>query len=250
MADEVDKKGTGEDRFQLGHTWEQVEPGFGQLQDAREVRTGRPALFLRPGTSVDWLLEAGWRVTVSTHRRAPFLRMVVRRAPRSGRTTKLTDAFVLITTALRRVEDDARMDAHLRSGPRREKREPRRAQTPVWRREWAMAALALLSLGVGFWLGGLGEATRPESEAPAANWTDGTGETRPISYPLPKRPWPEQATAPCNTKLDQVEINGGCWLPLERRPPCIQEAQAEYQGKCYFPVGKKAEARPPQSVQP
>jgi hypothetical protein len=68
-----------------------------------------------------------------------------------------------------------------------------------------------------------------------------------IAYPLPEKPFSDQAKAPCHPNLDEVEINGGCWVTLERRPPC-RDNQAEYQGKCYLPVS--ARSRKPQSVQP
>jgi hypothetical protein len=252
VADEENKKGTRRGEFQLGRHWEKVGPDFGRLQDARHVRTARPALFLWPGKSVDWLLEAGWRVSLSTHRKPPFVRLVVQRAPASGRVTKLTDVFVLFTAALQQVEDDARMDTHLKSGTRSGRTQGRgRARTPSLGRGVAVAALALLSLGAGFWLRGVGEAAHQEARTPEMRLSDGAGQgTAPIAYPLPKKPLPNQATVPCNPKLAELEINGGCWMELAQRPPCINENQAEYQGKCYYPVAKKEEARPPQSLKP
>ncbi len=35
-----------------------------------------------------------------------------------------------------------------------------------------------------------------------------------IAYPMPGKPFSDQAKVPCKTKLHQVEINGGCWLEL------------------------------------
>ncbi|MET0400754.1 MAG: hypothetical protein ABW123_00060, partial [Cystobacter sp.] len=69
-----------------------------------------------------------------------------------------------------------------------------------------------------------------------------------FAYPLPSKPFSNQAAAPCYPEVDEVEINGGCWVALDRRPPC-RELQAEYKDKCYLPV-TKSRTRPAQSVQP
>ncbi len=49
----------------------------------------------------------------------------------------------------------------------------------------------------------------------------------------------------------EVEIHGGCWVELAKRPPCY-ENQAEYGGKCYLPVSARSrdKKREPQSLQP
>ncbi|EPX58289.1 hypothetical protein D187_004045 [Cystobacter fuscus DSM 2262] len=52
-----------------------------------------------------------------------------------------------------------------------------------------------------------------------------------IAYPLPEKPWTKQAVPPCETNKGEVEINKGCWVALEKKPPCFSN-QAEYQGKC------------------
>jgi hypothetical protein len=72
-------------------------------------------------------------------------------------------------------------------------------------------------------------------------------EPEAFAYPLPEKPVRNQATAPCSTKTGEVEINKGCWVALEKKPPCFGN-QAEYQGKCYLPV-RKPEALP-QSASP
>ncbi|HZH79016.1 MAG TPA: hypothetical protein VEY88_23515 [Archangium sp.] len=68
-----------------------------------------------------------------------------------------------------------------------------------------------------------------------------------IAYPLPDKPFSNQARPPCRTNADHVAINGGCWMEIARRPPCHEE-QAEYEGKCYIPVMKAP--RRPQSLSP
>jgi hypothetical protein len=65
----------------------------------------------------------------------------------------------------------------------------------------------------------------------------------PIAYPLPSKPFKDQAAAPCRPKAGEVEINGGCWVELAWRPPCT-ELQAEFQGKCYLPTSKKQDREP------
>jgi len=70
----------------------------------------------------------------------------------------------------------------------------------------------------------------------------------PIAYRLPDKPFRNQATPPCTPNRDEEEINGGCWVQLARKPPCLGETQAEYQGKCYLPVAKRTP--PLQSVEP
>lgn len=46
----------------------------------------------------------------------------------------------------------------------------------------------------------------------------------------------------------EVEINGGCWVELARRPPCYGK-QAEYRGKCYLPVSARSrDTREPRSL--
>lgn len=69
-----------------------------------------------------------------------------------------------------------------------------------------------------------------------------------ITYPLPAKPFGNQAKAPCKPRKGEVEINGGCWVALEKRPPCYDD-QAEYQGKCYLPVAERPKPQP-SAIQP
>lgn len=54
------------------------------------------------------------------------------------------------------------------------------------------------------------------------------------------------AKAPCKPWEGEVEINGGRWVALEKKPPCL-EYQAEHQGKCYLPALR---SREPQTLDP
>jgi len=69
-----------------------------------------------------------------------------------------------------------------------------------------------------------------------------------ITYPLPTKPFGNQAKAPCKPRKGEVELNGGCWVALEKRPPCYDD-QAEYQGKCYLPVAERPKPQP-SAIQP
>ena len=69
-----------------------------------------------------------------------------------------------------------------------------------------------------------------------------------ITYPLPAKPFGNQAKAPCKPRKGEVEINGGCWVELAKRPPCYDD-QAEYQGKCYLPVAERPKPQP-SAIQP
>ncbi|QRK08812.1 hypothetical protein JQX13_01105 [Archangium violaceum] len=71
---------------------------------------------------------------------------------------------------------------------------------------------------------------------------------RPIAYPLPQKPFTDQAKAPCIPNEGEVEINGGCRVALEKRPPCYDK-QAEYRGKCYLPASASSRnTREPRSL--
>lgn len=247
MADEEKEGGGHRGALQLGRDRERLGRGLGRLQEAWQVRTGRPVLLLRPDKHVDWMLESGWRVSLSTHRKPPFVKLVVHRAPAEGRTTKLTDLFVLFAAAFQRVEDDASMDTHLTSGPRSDL-EQVRGPARTSRRGWSLAVtvLSLISLGAGFWLRGVHDAGRLEGQASEKYWTDGADlGLAIIAYPMPQKPSPTQATPPCDP--GEVEINGGCWATLEQQPPCAYKSYAEYKGKCYLAIGKK-QTPLPQSV--
>ncbi|HEX5745014.1 MAG TPA: hypothetical protein VFZ09_02160 [Archangium sp.] len=69
-----------------------------------------------------------------------------------------------------------------------------------------------------------------------------------ITYPIPKKPFRNQAKVPCLPRKGEVEINGGCWIELAKRPPCFED-QAEHQGKCYMPVAERPKPEP-SAIQP
>ena len=251
MANEKTGKDGGTGPFQLGRSYDEVGPELGSLHEARHEGTGRAALKLVPGECVDWQPEGPWRVRLSCEPKQPSVTLEVEQAPASAQVTELASILVLMSAAVERVEDNPQVQAHLARG----RVSPRKRWGPR-----AIAALAVLALGLGVWshLASNPERLEPTSsgmdfrrpsraDAPGLIDTDDS-QAAPIAYPLPWEPFRNQAKAPCRTRSGEVEINGGCWVALERRPPCT-DIQAEYQGKCYMPVSKDR-GRPPQSVDP
>ena len=191
------------------------------------------------------------------HEARNVLALEVERAPASGRLAELADLLVLLLAVLDAVGSNARVRSHLM-------REPMgRWMRPPPLKGLAAAGLVVLALGGGFWLG---IGTRPMNSPTPAHSTPGLGELadaglpssflvdgeeqKPtgISYPLPDKPFSNQARPPCRTRRDEVAINDGCWVEIARRPPCHEE-QAEYKGKCYLPVSTRG-PRLPQSLSP
>ncbi len=249
MADEEREKNSGEGPFLLGKSYAEVGPELGRLYEARHGWTGRAALTLLPGAGVDWRPEGAWELRVYCRPATSSMSLAVVRAPGSAQVSELTNVFVQMTAALTRVEGSPKVQAHIARGTVR-----------PWGRWAACAAAGAAVLTLGVWLHGVGGSGRSELasrdeagkrpsqlDAPGLANT-GALKAASIAYPLPYEPFRNQAKAPCRADLDEIEINGGCWVTLERRPPCTA-IQAEYQGKCYFPVSKDR-GRPPQSAKP
>lgn len=250
------KKGRRLGSLQIGRQCKHASVELGPIHEARNVETGASALVMTPGTGSFWP-KKNWQVRVSFQVAPPFLSVEVERAPASGRLAELANLLVLVLAALEAVGSSARMRAHLT-------REPMNrwmSRPPVM--TLAAVALAVLVLGGGLWWGmgtrSTGVPTSPQS-VPVVSESAEAGFQPPllvnsavqgspagISYPLPDKPFSNQSKPPCDTERDEVAINGGCWLALERRPPCHKD-HAEYQGKCYVPVGLRTPL--PQSLSP
>ncbi|HYO71361.1 MAG TPA: hypothetical protein VEU33_35310, partial [Archangium sp.] len=237
---------------------------LGRLYEAHNVHTGASALVLMPVRNSDWEPMEDWRISASSHESPPYVALEVEHAPASGRLPALARLLVLLASCVERMEQTAEARAHLTREPigllRRWLGRSRR-----WlrsRRGLALAGLATGARGVGHWLGvtGLDQGPEPGPRtahgvgAEAAARLDSPASLSPddeslaaITYPMPGGPFRDQAKAPCRPKRGEVEINGGCWVALEKRPPCF-ETQAEYQGKCYLPVS--AASRQAQSLLP
>jgi len=240
--------------FLIGRRCKHAAAELGHIHEARNVETGAPVLMVTPG--IHQAPKRTWRARVSFQPRPPFIILEMEQAPASGNLAEFADLMTLLLAGLDAVGRNARTRAHLT----REPLAPRMERPSV--RALAAAGLAMLVLGGGFWLGmrtqSMVSPTPPPSTPGVGDWADAglppsllsngaEGNSTGIAYPLPDKPFVNQLKPPCRTKADHVAINGGCWIALERRPPCDEE-QAEYQGKCYLPVLKAQ--RPPQSVSP
>ncbi|ATB42286.1 hypothetical protein CYFUS_007764 [Cystobacter fuscus] len=261
MADEKDE---GQGPFHLGKRYEEVEPGLGRLHEAWHAGTGRPALLLFPSDRVEWKPDGPWDVRFSCQPNAPSVTVMVDRSPAALDLTELADILVMMSTAVQCVEDNPQARAHLLKGAVKPpvRRAARERGTRRFRAAMSAVALAVVVLGLGVWLFLSSNAEDPRrlvSDSPleVSSKTDAPflinadeGAPVTLSYPLPSRPFRNQATAPCKPKSIELEINGGCWMELAQKPPCA-DVVAEYQGKCYAPVSKdRSGGRPPQSAKP
>lgn len=255
--------------FRLGRQQRREDPGMsdlGRLYEAHNEHTDAPALVLLPGPEVGGEPEEDCRVRVTVRARPPYFSLEVEQAPASGRLAVLASISEVLTRMVERMEwsDEARGHLMRRPEPRL-KRWAASARRVLgmgveYRIELSVMALVLY-LGVAHWRAyeHAREARRAAfavamqgEEANRAPTTVDTGDVGPaaISYPLPEKPFSDQAKVPCKLNLHEVELNGGCWLELALRPPC-GENYAEYRGKCYVPVSSNSrKPRPPQAVQP
>ncbi|EPX56079.1 hypothetical protein D187_007421 [Cystobacter fuscus DSM 2262] len=247
MANDKSGKRSGWGPFERGAAYEEVGPGLGRLHDAWDVETGSPALQLLPTARVEWQPEGSWRVSLLCEPHPASVTLRVDEAPASVPVSELADMLVLTTAAFTRVEDNPRLRAHLASGLS--------LTPPTSRRSTGHPATNWmgLSLGLGFWL--LTSLSAPAEETPEAFTQEDASalvdldasDPVALTYPLPAKPFRNQAVPPCKTNKGAVEIKGGCWVALEQKPPCFSD-QAEYQGKCYLPVARPQ--RLPQSAKP
>lgn len=253
--------------FHLSKRYKNVGGDLGRLYAANNVDTGNAALVVMPGARTDSEPRESWSVRATSQAEPPYVALEVEQAPASGRLPELANVLDLLTSAVERLEKSEEARAHLTGGSvspwkRWVGRMKRRLRSP---RGFLAAGLTALILGVLLWprfsgdsagpdsskRASVGELAVAESQAPTMVDLDHSGVPA-ITYPLPARPFSDQAKAPCFPKSGEVEINGGCWVELAKRPPCY-ENQAEYQGKCYMPVSAKShekKRREPHSVQP
>ena len=256
MADDERGGEGGGGEYEWGRRHE-VEARLGCVHEARNVGTGTPALALVPREDVEWRPEGPCQLRVSYAPERDAVMVDVERAPAAVRTSELTNLLVLVTAVFKRVEDDEAVEAHLASGPVRSARRERPRAVRASRWGMAAAGVAGLAAGLGVWFAA--EALAP-SDATDCSWAVENAllremdfvdldkpEVETLAYKLPEKPWTKQAVAPCETDRGEVEINKGCWIALDKRPPCYSN-HAEYQGKCYMPVRKPEPV--PQSAQP
>ncbi len=245
----------------------------GRVYEASNVLTGKPALVVLPGESVPLEPYEEWCLRLRFQALPPFFSLQMDKAPPSGRLSQLSGMLRLLATAIERLGNEEEARAHL-TGPSRGPLESLWHQAGrAWRwtraRRWrtvTACVLLLLSLRLVVHLVEMEVygmnwdmsprvvtpemAVRPARVRRAPGLVDmaNTRGATPIAYPLPSEPFDDQAKAPCYPKQGEVEINGGCWVTLEKRPPCF-DIQAEYKGKCYMPVAARSRRREPQSLQ-
>lgn len=253
--------------YRLGRRHASKDPEMGRLYEAHNVHTDAPALVLVPGPGEGGEPEEDCQVRVTAQARPPYIALEVEQAPATGGLAGLAGLFEVLTRVMERMEwsDEARR--HL-------------MQPPEGRlKRWAESARRVLGTGVGYGVvlvivalvllmvaahrqayvesqrgerhEASGVAVQVDEDSRAPTLVD-TGDVSPagITYPLPAKPFSDQAKAPCKPNLHEVQLNGGCWLELAVRPPC-GENYAEFQGKCYVPVSARSrKPREPQSIQP
>jgi hypothetical protein len=226
---------------------------LGRFYEAHNMDTGEPAMVLLPGPGASGEPEEDCSVRVTVRARPPYIAVDVEQAPATGGPEALAGLFGDLHRMMERMEwsDEARR--HLMRQPKGRER---------W---WAVGAaggglaVLVLSLMAAYWCEDSGSQRGEQHEAGAVAVDASRAPTMVdtvdvgsavIAYPLPAKPFSDQAKAPCIPRKGEVEINGGCWVALEKRPPCYDD-QAEYQGKCYLPVSARSrKPREPQSVQP
>jgi hypothetical protein len=245
------------------------EPG--RLYEAYNVLEDKPALVLIPSERAPMEPQEEWEVRLRSRSMPPHFVLEVEKAPGSGRLSQLRGMLEQLGAAVGRVANDEEAHAHLTRVPTGPMEFLLRLPVVAWR--WVRASrwrtvvaivLMLLSARLVIHLverdmyaqeqaTGRSSVERWRAEqamaahrAPALINKARVGQA-PIAYPLPKAPFVDQAKTPCKPNEDEVEIHGGCWIELARRPPC-RESQAEYQGKCYLPVSASSRNREPQSL--
>ncbi|HEX5751764.1 MAG TPA: hypothetical protein VFZ09_36430 [Archangium sp.] len=253
--------------FRLGRVHENVDvlefTRLGPIYEARNERTGAAAVVLVPGPHVGWKPTEDWTVRATCSASSSYVALEVEQGPSRSQLKDLSKLLDLLTLASLRMKYMAPVQRHLTSGAR-----PPKRKAAARRRGWPVVAYGLavgiatlvLFVGVDSWRAKTGapKGTQPvaagvavqavvENRAPTLADTIDEGASI-IAYPLPGKPFSDQAKAPCED--DEVQINGGCWVELARRPPCSKN-QAEYEGKCYLPISARSrKPRQPQSLHP
>jgi len=231
---------------------------LGRLHEAHNEQTGAPGLVLLPGPSASGVPEEHWTLRVKVRASPPYVAVDVEEAPATGELAELAGVFEVLTRMMERVEWSEETRRHLTRQP--EGRLKRWAAGAVGMSVAVLVLLLLVAHGRAYTESErerhatTGAAVQPVEERRGSPSLVNTGDVDPkgIAYPLPAKPFSDQAKAPCKSNLEEVELNGGCWLALEKRPPC-GENYAEYQGKCYVPVSASSRSRrprEPQAIQP
>jgi hypothetical protein len=74
-------------------------------------------------------------------------------------------------------------------------------------------------------------AMRPAISPPVSEFPGDNAPT--LARPLPEKPFPGQRQPPCSPRIETV-LRGACWLCLDMKPPCGNNAY-EWEGRCCIP---------------
>ena len=225
--------------------------GLGRLYEARNNETGNPALVLMPGPKGDLRAEEDWQVRATANVSPPYLALEVEHAPVNGQPRQLLWMIERWAAALVRIDNWPEARAHLTGGAKEPRPRPAgRLGSPGG----ALGLASLLALAVVLWPRATvhPQAVHPQEvhsmeESPVFTRSSNEPTAGIQGFPMPNKPFEGQKKPPCDAKRAEVELHGGCWMEIARRPPC-SEGAAEYQGKCYVAVGTVI--RPPTSIGP
>ncbi|MCY1074439.1 hypothetical protein [Archangium lansingense] len=243
-----DKPSSGETLgpYHITRRYRGIGGGVGRLYETRNNETGNAALVLSPGPKGELRPENVWQVRAISSVTPPYLALEVEHAPEGGQVTQLAWMLDRWTTALLRLDERPEAQAHLTGGPK----EPR-SRPGGWLRSprIGLAMAALLALPVVLWPRSTvhHQTVNAMVERPVFTRPSDESATGIQGFPMPSKPFEGQKKPPCDAKRAEVEIHGGCWMEIARRPPC-SEGAADYQGKCYVAVGTAP--RVPTSIGP
>jgi hypothetical protein len=244
MSDGADWKGRRIGPYEVGERYPNVPEDEGHLYEAHHAETGAPALVVMPGAGEEWRTPNAWSTQTTSFTDPPAL-IAHTEAPVGAKKPTLHEqalGHMRLAGALMSLDEREDAEAHFA-----------RAARPVarhWRKRWAVASVGLaLALGGALLLWPREPERREWERTPPdepLNFTGRQDDVPVIGYPMPEKPFKQQATPPC-IPVTEVEIRGGCWTPHKLDAPC-PAGSAEHEGHCYIPV-KKPDPKP-QSVKP
>lgn len=237
----------------------------GRVYAAQRRANGSPALLVTPGGREPYQPSAEWQLRLrATTEPDPCLALEVVRAPAGAEPlAQIAEGLDVLTAALERLEDHPHAERHLSAQPL-----PRKRARWQWRNSHvamlgAAAVVALLCWpktrteeppvqAAEVTAASIGEEALSEPEAlPVARMVT---RADVVALDMPKKPFPDQWRVDGNGKCKgsrEVPINGGCWVALEGRAPCGDDAY-EWKGKCYWPAyppeTAPSTARPPPTL--
>ncbi|WNG22071.1 hypothetical protein F0U63_18670 [Cystobacter fuscus] len=220
-----------------------------QIHEAHHVETGVAALAVIPPGGDDWRLPTTWSLRTTNFPEPGVLILDAE----SGADAPAPTTHELALGAIRTAGALASLDASGEAPPHFARKSPP-ARAPYPGLCWALVGVGLV------FAAGLALMLWPDTPGPTPvhfahdrglpllpeepiAFGNARGPSMPIviGYPMPEKPFKQQATPPC-IPVTEVEIRGGCWILHTQSAPCPRST-AEYQGKCYIP-SKKEEPQP------